>query len=536
MTVSKEKFEIRLPKLHKFDDKRVVDPLLGVISESEQDNVISNALNSLRKLAQNGVVGIELLDTLNEVLNSDVYPDQFKALAVTTMGEFSDHRVIEPLEQVLKDSDGTNSKVRKLAAKALANQEGALAVGPLIEALDDRDPDVRYHALDSLGEVGTPEAVEPIVELLLDESEDMELRISATDALEEIGDPSIATHIKDISGISKSSVRGAILFTFGELGIDEMLPKLEEIASNPDATGYERKMALVSIGKIGNTSSIEVLESTIDGANDDLRVRSVQALGGIPSQKSREILMEVLAGRDQYLPEMRRAAAIALRRHGSITAIDTLIEATTDPVYGVRKAAMEALSSLDEVRADHHLIDICNNQDDHHNVDRAVAAWQLRKAVNQREATQALLDLLEEEEDVNVTLQIIDALGVIGNKAAAEPIVEYASNESFDRDLRESAIQSLGLISDPVAKEPAEQIARNESNPMGLRRFALLTLGNLDTASAERTLNGIIQDEEVSQDLRLIARHIKQVDPDQIQQTLENARDRALEEAEATLQ
>ncbi|WP_167768483.1 HEAT repeat domain-containing protein [Haloarcula amylovorans] len=520
-------------RLDKFDDKRVVDPLQQVIADNDQHSVVNNSLASLKQLAEKGVVGIEILDTLEKVLNSDEYPDRFKAFVVTIMGEFNDHRVVEPLEKVLTDSEGTNSEVRRRAANALTNQERAVAVGPLIEALDDRDPEVRFQAVTSLGTVGSVQAVEPIVELLLDETEGYELRVKATDALEEIGDLSVANHIEEISDISNSEVRAAVMHMFGELGVVRMLPKIEQIAADSDATKRERELALASIGMFGKESSIKILETLMDETNDDIRIRAVQALGNIPSESSREILMEVLSAREEYIAEMRRTAAIALRKQGKRDATDTLIQATTDPIQDVRKSAMEALADLGGVKADQHLMDICGNQDDYHNFDRAIAAWQLRKAVNERKAVQTLLHLLEKEGSAVVIHQIINALGVVGNKAAAEPIVEYATDESYDRDLREAAIQALGLIGDPIAEEPAKQIIHNESNAMVLRRFALFTLRNLDTASAQQALDEIIENEDFSQEIHLMTRHVKQIDANQIKQALQDARDEALNEAEA---
>ena len=67
------------------------------------------------------------------------------------------------------------------------------AIDPLVEALDDRKR-VKDVAAKALGEIGEPQAVGPLVELL--EDENWEVRGTAAKALGKIGDPrAIKPHI-----------------------------------------------------------------------------------------------------------------------------------------------------------------------------------------------------------------------------------------------------------------------------------------------------------------------------------------------------
>ena len=61
---------------------------------------------------------------------------------------------------------------------------GEPAVEPLIEALKDKDQDVRWEAALALGNIGDERAVEPLIEALKDEDEDV--REAAGEALEKI--------------------------------------------------------------------------------------------------------------------------------------------------------------------------------------------------------------------------------------------------------------------------------------------------------------------------------------------------------------
>jgi HEAT repeat protein len=57
-------------------------------------------------------------------------------------------------------------KIRKYTMRALAQIKDIRAVEPLINALNDKDPDVRSEAIEALGEIGDPRAFEPLMALL----------------------------------------------------------------------------------------------------------------------------------------------------------------------------------------------------------------------------------------------------------------------------------------------------------------------------------------------------------------------------------
>ncbi len=67
-----------------------------------------------------------------------------------------------------------------------------MAVEPLIKALDDSNPDVRFQASKSLAEIGKP-AVEPLVNAL--KGEEGNIKRYATFALKNIGDENVVEHL-----------------------------------------------------------------------------------------------------------------------------------------------------------------------------------------------------------------------------------------------------------------------------------------------------------------------------------------------------
>ena len=95
--------------------------------------------------------------------------------------EIGEHAV-EPLILALKD---VNPRVRWIATSDLGAIGDARAVEPLIKAITtDPERDVRWHAVDALGEIGDVRAIGPLTQSLKDE--DSYVLEAARGALEKI--------------------------------------------------------------------------------------------------------------------------------------------------------------------------------------------------------------------------------------------------------------------------------------------------------------------------------------------------------------
>jgi len=91
---------------------------------------------------------------------------------------------VKGLIRALRTDKYVKGGYRREAAGALI-RIGAPAVEPLIQALKDKDPVIRFGAADALGEIGDRRAVGPLIEAL----NDIGVRWrAATDALGKIGD------------------------------------------------------------------------------------------------------------------------------------------------------------------------------------------------------------------------------------------------------------------------------------------------------------------------------------------------------------
>ncbi|MGZ9188835.1 MAG: HEAT repeat domain-containing protein, partial [Nitrospira sp.] len=106
--------------------------------------------------------------------------------AAITLGEMGDERCVEPLAAALRDGDW---QVREVVIEGLG-QIGSPAVDVLLKLL--RDWDVRKSAIIALGKIRDERVLEPLMHQLRND----EFMEDATDALVNLGEPSLPGLIK----------------------------------------------------------------------------------------------------------------------------------------------------------------------------------------------------------------------------------------------------------------------------------------------------------------------------------------------------
>jgi HEAT repeat protein len=168
--------------LGEMGDERAIAPLLIAFRDSEW-NVREAAQDAL---AQIGPPAVEpLIKALREY--------QIRTFVIQVLGKIKDERVLDPLMVQLR-----NEEFKDVATKALV-ELGLPAVERLMAVLNDKDRNVRKHAVIALGEIGVSEAIEPLIDATRDE--DWMVRLQAIAALDLIGDdrgkPAVKALMKD---------------------------------------------------------------------------------------------------------------------------------------------------------------------------------------------------------------------------------------------------------------------------------------------------------------------------------------------------
>ena len=168
--------------LGEMGDERAVAPLIMALRDDEW-NVREAAEDAL------AMIGSPAVEPLIKALREY----QTRRYVIKVLGRIKDERVLDPLFVQLRNEEFNDD------ATAALVEVGLPAVERLTAVFNDKDKNVRKHAVQALGAIGLPEAVELLIEATKDD--EWEVRMSAIAGLDAIGDergkPAIKALMKD---------------------------------------------------------------------------------------------------------------------------------------------------------------------------------------------------------------------------------------------------------------------------------------------------------------------------------------------------
>jgi HEAT repeat protein len=156
------------------------------------------------------------------------------------------------------------------------------AVEPLIEALRDPFVDVQWLAAKSLGKIGDPRAVGPLLEAI--RSEDKWLRVGAAWGLGKLRDPRAVEPLILLLKDTKKMVRRNAAWALGTIMDKRAVPALTELLK--DADGEVRETAKAALASISGTGTwLETDDSffwttNISGGKKEAHNNSVRSKNG----------------------------------------------------------------------------------------------------------------------------------------------------------------------------------------------------------------------------------------------------------------
>ena len=199
---------------------------------------------------------------------------------------------------------------------------------------------VRARAAALLGDTGDRDSVAAVVRLLGDR--DATVRRTAARTLGQIGDPAAIPPLLHALGAARrisTTVIAEALMEIGAAGHDALVAGLR------DGSAIERRIAAAVLGLTGAVAAVSDLAGVAAGDGDPgARAAAVEALGRIGLTGGERTLERVLAS-GRPVAE-RAAAAEALGRIGDPDAIAVLAAAVDDPDEPVARAAAAALAVL----------------------------------------------------------------------------------------------------------------------------------------------------------------------------------------------
>ena len=154
----------------------------------------------------------------------------------------------------------------------------------LIKALDyPKHWRVRRDAAEALGEIGDPDAVEPLIGVLRDDNPSV--RMSAAEALGQIGDVRAVEHLLAALKSPAVEVRKSAAEALGQIGDVRAVEPL--IAAMKEASWSVRRAAAEALGRIGDPDATDALTAALEDHDSNVRRAATESLEAIASQPLR---------------------------------------------------------------------------------------------------------------------------------------------------------------------------------------------------------------------------------------------------------
>lgn len=465
------------------------EPLMNRLMQWWQTKSLSSPSDAVRERTVGKLAGSK--DTVPLLLSmlADRCPD-VRARTVDALGNLGDDRAMPALvELVLCERD---TRVIHQITGALRRFDHQQITRKLISALDDQDCQVRHAAAGTLRRVGgalLTDALKARVAVILDDW---------TTAAEQGNDALEPLCAALLEGTLQSKRRAGA--TLGEIGTPEALNVLLAVLDNPSAdkssldvvawalrsycwrglSNAHLARVAVTLGdwegvrKIGEPALPVLIEALAD-ANPDIRREATRAIGAIATPSAVKAIAKVLSDCKEGI-EIREEAVKALSANRTPEARAALIRALNDETWHIRCLAADALEAAGW-RPE-------NNQD------RALFALARKRwselILLRDAATKPLVNALHFQ---TVGVDAAKALMRLG-PAGAEALAAVARDKNVDSAVREVAAMALAEAGDPRAVDALLPMLADAD--MAVRTSAVWTLERLNWKPTDNNQRALV--------------------------------------------
>ncbi len=369
------------------------------------------------------------------------------------------------IQQAARSLDSVDAKERESAIQSLGQMNHPTAVDALVEALRHPTRQVRLQAAVQLIGFHDARAVPVLLESQRWQGEEVQpWRIA------NIGEAAIPRLVEALQG-DDGRVRLCAVSALGSFHSSTAVLAL--VACLDDTDVVLRREAIAALRRTGSSEAVPALRQALRGAEGDVRSSLATALAECGGRSVVSDLIELAHDPDR---DVRHAAVCGLEEIKDPASVPVLIEALTDSYDQVGAAAAHGLQAIADPQAIPGMIEAWAN------AERMVKSF-IAQAVSSfgRTAVPALraaahhpspavrgrvLDLLGDQGDgadvpvfleslrdpsAYVRLNAVRALGQHGGSEAVKSLVERLGDD--DEDVARAAISALAAIRDPAAVE-----------------------------------------------------------------------------------
>ncbi len=238
---------------------------------------------------------------------------------------------------------------RREAVRRLKHYAADAVREPLLEALEDADPEVRLEAAVAVGELRLHEAAAALASWLTDKDE--AVVTTALQALGQIAEPTTRTALVRLLVDPRAEVRKAAIWAVHDLGGADTEQAL--LGSLEDSEPSVRLAAAMALYGIADARALAALTAHARDADAEVRAAALTALGGLHDARALPPLLRAI---DDPAELVHLAALMALGDLGDAGAVVAL-RAQLAAGPRMAKVALAALGRIDDPRAQAVLID-----------------------------------------------------------------------------------------------------------------------------------------------------------------------------------
>jgi HEAT repeat protein len=495
--------------LGKLKDIRAVRPLVSALSD-EESSVRMEVVSALGEIGDLRTVPI-----LVRALDDDYIGVRMTAASVLDgMGwkpstendlilyllakeRWMDIAVIgkRSMQVLAKRLNDPNYSTRDEVGKIL-QRLGEHAREPMLAALNNPDLDVRLRAVWLLGNIGTREAVGPIIRILSDDNP--ACREEAVRALGKIGDPRAIPFLNRVLG-REILLAPVVIRALGQIAHPASIKALM-----PHLGSADREIRLHTIRALGENGDKKIsgaIAHAVKDSDPEVRVAAITVISKFPSN---EVYALIRAALEDVHPDVRYAALLAISTWQADDTIPLMVRRLEDGDQKICRIAAQALNrrrwqpaSLQERRnyliamgqwRDLERLDYVNKELQKKESDLAghitlqgsimdpvpplsgspgelVDGDPTRPGgagiTGEPDSLQALIRTLGDQKEMQaLRWRSAEGLGGLGDMRGVEPLIVALFDQ--DSELRWRAAFSLGLLHDERAIEPLATALRDD--------------------------------------------------------------------------
>lgn len=321
------------------------------------------------------------------------------------------------LDVFMHDPD---TEVRKIAMKAAGIRPADVAVPKLGAALQDPDHAVRVAAVMALAEFRTPMLVDDLLVLLGSGDESLDYAvIRALGMMGAKGAEGVLVRYLEQGGVSRRLEYG-LLETLGKIAAasaSELICTRYLSSPDPDI----RRLAVDTLGQLGDTNSLQAVESALADSHWSVRVAVLHVLGKLGGVREIPLLLDAIHDHD---PMVRKHAILALGDIRSVAAIPALVQQLAD--MEMSRHAFIALLKFG----------------------RQALPWLHRHMLKNY--------------TVDIRVRLIDLIGKIGDRKSVDPLMELLDDPNAA--IRLAAIDSLAFCFDGMLLKKLTALKKNDTD------------------------------------------------------------------------